>query len=186
MTKGEGMEPTTTYVFIAGITNSGPDHWQSRWYRRLENAVWVDHKAWDRPIRDLWVRDLDEAIKPIAGPKLLIAHSLGCTLVAEWALQHADAAIAGAFLVAPPDVNGSQFPPEVVGFDTLNYVQLPFKTVVVASEDDPYGSLEHSTAVADRLGARLAAVGRKGHLNTESGLGNWHEGWTLLCDHLRC
>jgi uncharacterized protein len=155
------VEPSTTYIFIAGIGNSGPDHWQSMWYKRAGNGVWVEHESWEIPVRDAWVKDLDDALTAIEGAKILIAHSLGCTLVTEWAREHGDDAIAGAFLVAMPDVRGSHFP----------------------SEDDPYGSLEHSAAAAEGLGARLVNVGRRGHVNAASGLGDWPEGWSVFSDH---
>jgi predicted alpha/beta hydrolase family esterase len=176
------MDSTTTPVFIAGIDNSGPEHWQSMWHSRVPNGVWVEHRSWDHPDRDVWVREFDDALKAIKGPKLLIAHSLGCTLVAEWASEHQDEAVVGSFLAAVPDVHGTEFPSAAVGFGTSRQVRLPFPTVVVASEDDPYGSLEHSSAVAERLGARLVNIGRKGHINTGSGLGDWPEGWSILSD----
>ncbi|MFD9501490.1 RBBP9/YdeN family alpha/beta hydrolase [Streptomyces sp. NPDC060035] len=171
-----------THVFIAGISNSGPAHWQSVWRSRMANSVWVEHSSWDTPVRDVWVKELDDALRAIEGPKVLIAHSLGCTLVAEWASAHQDETVAGAFLVAMPDVSGAAFPTAAVGFDSSRHGRLPFPAVVVASENDPYGSLEHAAAGAEQLGARLVNVGRKGHLNVESGVGDWPEGWSVFSD----
>jgi predicted alpha/beta hydrolase family esterase len=178
------MQTSTTCVFIAGIGNSGPDHWQYRWHGREARSVWVEHESWDSPERDLWVKDLDDALKAIEGPKVLIAHSLGCSLVTEWAADHTDEDITGAFLVAVPDPHGPEFPAEAVGFDAPRHQPLPFPAVVVASEDDPYGSLEHAQRSAERLGAPLVNVGRKGHINAGSGLGDWPEGWSLFGEHL--
>jgi predicted alpha/beta hydrolase family esterase len=172
-----------TYVFVAGIGNSGAEHWQSRWYGRADEGVWVEHASWDNPVRDEWVKDLDDALRAIAGPRIVIAHSLGCSLLIEWASQHDCDELAGAFLVSVPDVHGSAFPPEAIGFGAPHYVPLPFETVVVASEDDPYGSLEHCSSVAERIGARLVTVGRKGHINADSALGDWDEGWAVFRDH---
>ena len=90
--------PSTTFVFLAGIGNSGPEHWQYMWHQRV-GGVWVEHDSWDEPSRDAWVKDLDEALRGVDGPKILVAHSLGCLLVTEWAAEHADPAIEGAFLV---------------------------------------------------------------------------------------
>ena len=177
------MEPSPTYVFIAGIGNSGPEHWQFMWYKRAGNGVWVEHESWDEPVRDRWVADLDTALRSITGPKILIAHSLGCTLVSEWAVEHSDEAVTGAFLVAVPDVQGSNFPAEAVGFGVPRRARLPFPSVVVASENDPYGSLEHATAAAESWGATLVNVGRKGHINADSGLGDWPEGWSVFSEH---
>lgn len=172
------MSPTL--VFLAGIDNSGPDHWQAVWHSRVPGAVWVEHSSWDAPVRDVWVRELDEALRTVQGPKFLVAHSLGCTLVTEWAARHKDDDVTGAFLVAVPDVHGPAFPPQAVGFGAVEPRRLPFRSVVIASEDDPYGSLAYATETAVTLGAALVDVGRKGHINAASGLGDWPEGWALL------
>ena len=176
------MDSATTHVFLAGIGNSGPEHWQSRWRGRVARGVWVEHDSWDNPVREVWVRELDDALAAIEGPKLLIAHSLGCSLVAEWAAEHGDETVVGAFLVAMPDVHGDDFPARAVGFGAPPELRLPFRTVVVTSEDDPYGSLEFASAAAERLGARLVNVGRRGHINAASGLGDWPEGWSIFGD----
>ncbi|MBS2961887.1 alpha/beta hydrolase [Actinocrinis puniceicyclus] len=172
-----------TYVFLAGIDNSGPEHWQSHWRGRVADSVWVEHASWDAPVRDTWVEEFDDALRKIEGPKILVAHSLGCTLVAEWAAQHQDAGIVGAFLVAVPDARGPAFPSAAVGFDPARHGRLPFPCLVVASEDDPYCSMESAAANAELFGAALVNVGRKGHLNAGSGLGNWPEGWSLFSEH---
>ncbi|GAA3753409.1 RBBP9/YdeN family alpha/beta hydrolase [Salinactinospora qingdaonensis] len=177
------METTATYVFLAGIGNSEAHHWQYLWYQRTAGGVWVEHESWDSPDRDRWVKDLDDALAAVTGPKLLVAHSLGCSVVAEWARDHTDTAITGAFLVAMPDVHGPNFPAAAQGFGAPPQERLPFPTVVVASENDPYGSLEHSEAAARQMGAQLVNVGRRGHINAESDLGAWDEGWSIFTDH---
>ncbi|WP_407836830.1 RBBP9/YdeN family alpha/beta hydrolase [Streptomyces sp. DSM 116496] len=173
---------SATHVFIAGIGNSGPEHWQALWHGRVAGSVWVEHASWDAPLRDVWVKELDDTLRAIEGPKVLIAHSLGCTLVAEWASEYEDHAVTGAFLVAMPDVHGSNFPTAAVGFDAPPQTPLPFPALVVASEDDPYGSLESASAGAERLGAQLVGVGAKGHINAASGLADWPEGWSLFSE----
>lgn len=177
------MQQQTTHVFLAGIGNSGPDHWQRHWHQRRGNGVWVEHASWDAPERDLWVKDLDDALASIRGPKVLVAHSLGCLLLTEWAREHQDSSITGALLVAVPDVDGTNFPADARGFSAPAHAPLPFPTVLVASEDDPYGTLDHSTVVAGGLGSRLVNVGLKGHINADSGLGDWREGQSLVQDH---
>lgn len=89
--------PTPTLVFVAGIDNSGPDHWQAMWHTRIPGSVWVEHSSGDEPVRDVWVRELDSALRAVEGPKILVAHSLGCTLVTEWATGHADDGVVGAW-----------------------------------------------------------------------------------------
>jgi predicted alpha/beta hydrolase family esterase len=173
-------EAGPTAVFVAGIGNSGPEHWQRRWHERIPGSVWVEHDSWDEPVRDTWVGELQAALRAVEGPKILIAHSLGCPLVVEWASEHQPDGVVGAFLVAVPDVHGPNFPSEATGFDSPRYRALPFPALVVASTDDPYGSPEHSREITRCLGAGLVDVGPKGHLNAASGLGDWAEGWELF------
>ena len=52
--------------------------------------------------------------------------------------------------------------------------------MLVASHDDPYCSLARAHTLAGAWGARLVDAGARGHLNAESGLGDWPEGHALL------
>lgn len=110
---------------------------------------------------------------------VLVAHSLGCLLAVHWAVQ-TNATIKGALLVAPLDPDGSHYPPEAKGFAPIPSVPLPFRSVVVASDDDPYGSVGFAQKSAHLWGSQLVRVGAKGHINSHSGLGEWPEGFALL------
>jgi predicted alpha/beta hydrolase family esterase len=166
-------------IYLAGINNSGPGHWQYAWFHRL-GGLWVDHQDWDTPKAGDWVEDLEQALAKNPGPKILVAHSLGTLLVAQWAENHRDPGIKGAFLVAPPDVSSFIFPRAVEGFQAPREAPLPFPSVLVASRNDPYSSFEYAEKLAAQWGARLIDVGEKGHINLRSGLGDWKEGFELF------
>jgi predicted alpha/beta hydrolase family esterase len=79
------MMPTPVLI-LPGWQNSGPLHWQSQWevahgYRRVEQHDWM------RPLRGDWIARLEDVL--LSGdtdvPVVLVAHSLGCQLVAAWA-----------------------------------------------------------------------------------------------------
>ncbi|WP_457849462.1 RBBP9/YdeN family alpha/beta hydrolase, partial [Staphylococcus aureus] len=53
---------------------------------------------------------------------------------------------------------------------------LPFVSLLIASEDDPYATIEESQALARLWGAGLVDMGKAGHINTRSGLGSWPQG----------
>jgi serine hydrolase len=166
-------------IFLAGIGNSEPGHWQRIWYER-EGGVWVEHESWDYPVRDVWMRDFDDALAATIGPKIVIAHSLGCLLATDLAGRE-DSGVTGALLVAVPNACGDHFPEEAEGFKTPpRYGRLPFATVVVASQDDPYGAADHAAAVAEQLGAEFVDLGARGHISASSGLADWAEGWSLF------
>jgi predicted alpha/beta hydrolase family esterase len=169
-----------TAAFVAGIGNSEPEHWQSRWARSLPGSIWVAQDDWENPVRDGWVRALERDLGGVRGPKVIVAHSLGCLVVAEAAGSLAGAGVVAALLVAVPDTAGPRFPRSALGFRPALSLELPIRSTLVASSDDPYGSLEHARAVARRWGSAFVPVGPRGHINTSSNLGDWPEGRALL------
>jgi uncharacterized protein len=171
------------FVFLAGVGDSEPEHWQRRWFRAIPGALWVHHDEWERVSRDRWMAELDAALDASASRSVIVAHSLGCLLAAEWLPERPGAAVAGAFLVAPPDVGGAHFPSTVVGFRSLDGrpgKPLPCPTMVVASTTDRYSTIDHARAAATRWGASMVEVGDRGHINLASGLGDWCEGQALM------
>jgi predicted alpha/beta hydrolase family esterase len=171
----------TSILTLPGIHGSGSGHWQTLWERALSNAKRVIVPDWDRPVRTLWVRALERAVAD-AGPSVAVAaHSLGCLQIVHWA-RDTRLAIRGALLVAPPDPTGPAFPSEAIGFAPLPAARLPFPSIIVASADDPYATLTFSRQCATAWGGRFVDIGARGHINADSGLGEWPEGQRLLAD----
>ena len=178
-------------LIVAGLWNSGPQHWQTHWERKYAKWERVAHRDWSAPSRDEWVAELDAAIAACEGKPILVAHSLGCMLVAQWA-QWARAGsplkIAGAFLVAPSDVEAPSYPVSVNGFAPIPMDRLPFPSVLVASTNDKYAAIERSRAFARAWGSKLVEIGDAGHINADTGYGPWPEGERMLeafCSTLR-
>ena len=167
---------------LAGIWNSGAQHWQTLWERRHPEWARVVHRDWNNPDRHEWVDELDAAIAASEGPPLLAAHSLACGMVAHWANSGSALKIAGAFLVAPADAEGPSFPTEAVGFAPMQLQRLPFPSIVVASTNDPYVSIARARAFAQAWGSRFVEIGDAGHINGEAGYGNWPEGEKMLLE----
>ncbi|GHD65353.1 DinB family protein [Jeongeupia chitinilytica] len=166
-------------LIVPGYGGSGPAHWQSHWQALHPECVRVEQADWDAPDLDAWVAQLDAAVLA-AGPDVKIAaHSLGCLLVAHWAARSLRP-IAGALLVAVPDPQGVAFPQAAAGFGPVPTARLPFSATMVASGNDPYADWAFSRQVAMEWGVQLVDAGERGHLNAESGLGDWAEGWCLL------
>lgn len=166
---------------LPGWQNSDADHWQSRWeqrhgYRRLEQ------NDWDRPLRGDWSVRLQETVLDAPRPVVLVAHSLGCILVAWWAAHSPLAArkVRGALLVAPGDTEQPQLREQLPGWSPVMMQRLPFASIVVGSDNDIYCSAQRVQAMADAWGARFVDAGPSGHLNTASGLGDWDSGHALL------
>ena len=130
-----------------------------------------------------WVAALDEAVA--RGPQgvVLVAHSLGSILVAHWAAFAEPAMVlnvAGAMLVAPSDTERPGFPAGATGFSPIPLEALPFRSMVVASSDDRYTSLDRSKLLSTCWGSEFVDVGRCGHITTVDGFGPWADGLKLL------
>ncbi|GHJ43944.1 alpha/beta hydrolase [Catellatospora sp. TT07R-123] len=169
----------TSVLILPGFENSGPAHWQSAWERE-HGFVRVEQDDWFTPLVADWVRTLGAAIAAATGPVVLAAHSLGCVTVAHWAASGADTAkVAGALLVAPADIDTADVPP-LYNFRPIPLARLPFPSIVVAGDDDPWAALPRSEQFAAAWGSRLVVVPGGGHLNADSNLGSWPEGLALL------
>lgn|SRR5512139_3906184 len=179
-----GALMSTTVLTFPGIGNSGPQHWQSLWEQSNPEFVRISQRDWDNPVCEEWASVLESTVRRIGSPVVVVAHSLACLAVAHWAAK-AHSPIKAALLVAVPNPDGRSFPAEAIGFAPLPKQRFSFPSIVVASTDDPYGSLAHAEACASAWGSRLVSIGAAGHINASSGLGQWLEGYALLqqlCD----
>ena len=173
------MKPTQVLI-LPGWQNSGPAHWQSRW-EALYGDLRVEQHDWMQPLRGDWIARLEDVLLAQNGPCWLVAHSLGCHLAAAWAaLSRNTDRVTGALLVAPPDLetpgNAMIFP----SWQPVIKARLPFKSIMLGCRDDPFCSLESSRLLAAYWGAEFMDYGARGHINAESGLGDWPEGRALL------
>ena len=172
-----------TFLTVPGLASSGPQHWQSIWESQYPQYFSrIEQDNWDWPVKTEWVGRLQEQISRLSGPAYLVAHSMGCITVAHWAQEHFSEFIEGALLVAPADAELSKRLNFVVGFNPIPVTKLPFKSMVVASSNDIYASAERSAKFASDWGSGFINLGRKGHINAVSGLGDWTEGKNILQD----
>jgi uncharacterized protein len=87
--------------------------------------------------------------------------------------------------VAPADVDMLALVLDTVAtFVPVPLEPLPFASIVVAGSNDPYVSVERAQTFARAWGSRFVVIDGAGHLNTDSGHGEWPEGRRLL-DELR-
>ncbi|MBI3286217.1 MAG: alpha/beta hydrolase [Burkholderiales bacterium] len=166
-------------LILPGIDNSGPAHWQSLWEASLPNAERVQQRDWAQPQREDWVAALSAAVNASQQEVVLVAHSLGCALVAWWvALDmpgvHDKQRVKAALLVAPPDVERREFP--AASFAPMPLTRLPFASKIVASENDIWCEMPRAQAWAQAWGGEFHHLGARGHINGESGLGAWQQG----------
>ncbi|MES2584207.1 MAG: alpha/beta fold hydrolase [Pseudomonadota bacterium] len=173
-------DTTATILTLPGWQNSGPDHWQSRW-EILYGDQRVQQHDWMTPLRGDWMAQLEEAVLAAPpGPVVLAAHSLGCILTAAWASHSRNAQrVVGALLVAPGDSEREELRAVLKSWH-IPLQRLPFRSILLNSLDDPYCSRGRAKQIASAWGSEFVDYGNKGHINAESGLGDWPEGRALL------
>ncbi|HZF06187.1 MAG TPA: alpha/beta hydrolase [Patescibacteria group bacterium] len=171
---------TTPVLVLPGYGDSDPGHWQSLWQAADGNVRRVLQRDWLMPERGEWLASLDREIAACSTPPVLVAHSLGCALVAH-RVRAGDGGIKAALLVAPADVDMLATVLEAVqSFAPMPLLPLPFPSVVVASTDDPYVTPARAEQFARAWGSRFVTLTGAGHVNTDSGFGAWAEGRRLL------
>ncbi|MFZ2102013.1 MAG: alpha/beta hydrolase [Oricola sp.] len=172
-------------LIIPGYTNSGPDHWQSRWQSGITTARRVEQAEWSKPVRSDWVDRIREEIGRAEKPVVLVAHSLGVA-AAVHAVQEGAENVSGGFFVAPPDVsNPSIRPKHLMTFGPYPRDPLPFPSFVVASRNDPFSSFDEAGDIATAWGSFLVDAGESGHINAESGHGPWPEGLMVFAEFMK-
>lgn len=168
-------------LIIPGWGNSGPGHWQSLWANELPNAKRIEQKEWINVRLEDWVDTLASAVLECQRDVVLVGHSLSCILVAHWAQQGITRQVRGALLVAPTDVEDTTTAPvETHGFAPIPLRALPFRSIVVASTNDPYVSSKRAAEFADGWGSTLVNIGDAGHINVAAGFGHWPRGEEIL------
>ncbi len=167
-------------LILPGWQNSGPVHWQSRW-ETLYGDLRVEQHDWMRPLRGDWISRLEDVLLSQTCPSILVAHSLGCLLTAAWASHSRNThLVQGALLVAPGDPEQPELQAALKSWLPVVRQSLPFPSILLGSQNDPYCSLERAKVFASDWGSEFVDYGARGHINADSGLGDWPEGRALL------
>lgn len=161
----------------------GPDAapWLVHWARRSGHSLVPQHD-WLRPLRGDWLIQLEEAVLARPGPVVLVAHDLGCHLVAAWAAcsRHAGR-VRGALLVDPADLAEAATRARLPSWWPPARQRLPFPSIVLACTDAAGASASHAPALAADWGAEfIEAAGPPGPTAPGSAAADWPEGQALL------
>ncbi len=154
----------------------------SYWETALPDTQRVVQDEWVSPIYADWSDRLTEYVARAQKPVVLVGHSLGTSLTMHWSRTGATEKIAGAFLVAPSDRGPDDIWPDAErnGFAPMDLRPLPFKTLVLASRNDPYVAYERAELFATKWGADIVDTGDQGHMGNTAGLGAWPLGLVLF------
>ncbi|RYX98235.1 MAG: serine hydrolase family protein [Comamonadaceae bacterium] len=164
------------FIIVPGWRDSGPGHWQSLWAERVAGAVRVEQDDWITPSRTAWVATLAKTILAGDDQVVIVAHSLGCIATTHLPPEAVER-IHGALLVAPADPERRAV---LSDFAPVPYQKLPYRSVLVASSNDPFCPVRLAGAYARAWGSEFVRMQHAGHINVDSGHGEWPLGIALL------
>lgn len=184
-----------TVLIVPGLRDAVAQHWQTLLQQDLQQQGKAVQAvpAMGREQLDCGARvqALEDAVRAIGGPVVLVAHSGGVITVAHWARhsQHAIHAVHAALLVVPPDFQ-TPMPagyPSLADLDAAGWLpvprhKLPFRSLVCVSQNDPLAALARAQQLASDWGADQRDLGAVGHLNPASGFGPWPLAQALLAE----
>lgn len=184
------MPAPVTVLFVPGLRDHVEDHWQTHLAREIAGSKTVPPLVEDRLCLRARVAALDEALQAIKGEVILAAHSAGVLMIAHWA-QRPTRKIRAALLATPADIET----PLPEGYPTLSELTengwlpvprtpLPFRSIVVASRNDPLAEFGRVKSFAESWQATFVDGGQIGHLNPATGFGPWPVARELI-DQLR-
>ena len=168
------------YLIVPGLNNSDEKHWQTFWEKSLQNTSRVKQRDWDYPQRDEWVQALGDTIQKLDKDTIIIAHSLGVATTVIYLTQNQGKIplnLKGAFLVSPSDIDNIEV---IKSFAPMPLEKLPIPACVVASENDPFVSMERAEFFASAWGVKLFNAGKLGHINSATDLREWEQGRAFL------
>lgn len=172
---------STQFLTVPGLGSSGPSHWQTIWEQEHpERFTRVEQNNWYQPIAKEWIQKLEDSIRLLSEPTIVVAHSLGCLTLVHWAKSFSSDKIVGIVLVAPADAEREGFPKEIEGFSPIPLDTLPYKSVVIASTNDEYATIERAKFWAEHWGSEFVNMGALGHINANSNLADWKAGKEIV------
>jgi uncharacterized protein len=179
-----------TVVLVPGLRGHVENHWQTRLAATLPNTRTVRPLGRDESSLSARVALLDEVVRDVEGPVVLVAHSAGVLVTVHWAADYTGTSVVGALLATPPAF-AAELPPEYPsvgellenGWLPIPRRPLPFASILATSTNDVLGNPVRLRALANAWGSREHSLGAVGHLNPASGFGEW-PGATSLIEEL--
>ncbi len=67
-----------------------------------------------------------------------------------------------------------------MGFDHVPLDKINFRTIVIASSNDEWVTIERVEFFAENWGSEFINIGNAGHINADAGFGKWRKGLEIL------
>lgn len=168
-------------LIVPGYRGSGPAHWQTWLESRVPGSKRITGIDWNVPSLPRWAEQIGRALDAATAPVWVVSHSFG-SLASAVAIAQQPSKIAGAIFVAPADpqrftIDGVRDSSERYAAESISKLlpqgNLRINGLLVASENDPWLSLDGARTLALRWHLPLLNAGQAGHINTDSGFGPW-------------
>ncbi|WP_066627190.1 RBBP9/YdeN family alpha/beta hydrolase [Labilibacter marinus] len=168
------------YYTLPGFGGSNENHWQSIFERLLPNCNRIEQANWDEPNREDWVETIEKNLESVdLSNVVFVTHSLGGITLAHWFKAYGKK-VKGAFIVAPPHLDENLQVEEIKNFLPVPKGELAFPSILIASTNDQWSAIEDSEKLAKYWGSSFVNIGDAGHVNADSGFGEWEQGQELL------
>ncbi len=183
------MNAQATILIIPGLRDHVAEHWQTL----LEAKLAKTRKVRSVPPLEVdklscaaRVEAIERTMQTIKEPVIVVTHSGGVIMFAHWAQKYQHH-IQGALLAAPADLETplpAGYPTNDVlqanGWLPMPRTQLPCRSLVVGSTNDPLASMSRAEGMARDWGSEFINAGDVGHLNPSSGFGEWPQAEELI------
>lgn len=156
-------------VLVPGLRNSDDYHWQSFWARRFAGWRRISQRNWVQPDIENWVSAIRRELAVCPHPVILIGHSFGA-LASRLVVQNNPENIAGIVMVAPAEPSYFQLEEKI----TTTKSKTP--GIVFGSHNDPLMPFGRAIYWASHWQYDIIDLGDAGHINSESGYGEWEYG----------
>ncbi|RJT47511.1 RBBP9/YdeN family alpha/beta hydrolase [Rahnella woolbedingensis] len=167
------MMPEITLMLVPGLRDSGSGHWQSLWHQSNPHWLRIRQRSWEQVDLEAWADAISREQQRANTPLLLVGHSFGALASLVWANRHPQLT-AGVMLVAPAEPMRFGLDDEILPHS------LKVPGLIIASHTDPLLSFARAQYWAQAWGCELADIGEAGHINVESGFGEWRWGLKKL------
>jgi len=163
-------------LLLHGWGGSDFPHWQS-WLageiaKEYGEVKFLRFSDYDEPKLGVWMDELKVGLESFK-PDIVITHSLANTLWFHLCNTQNTRDVKKLYLVAPPSINC-----KVEELKEFFPVKPPKnlhakETLLITSTNDPYMSIEEANALQKELGVEMKMLENAGHINSDSGFGEW-------------
>jgi len=163
-------------LLLHGWGGSDFPHWQSWLAGELAKDYgcvnFLRFSDVDEPKLDVWLREAKAALDEFR-PDIVICHSLANTLWFHLCQKEELREVEKLYLVAPPSMECDI--KELQEFFPIQTPQTLYakEALLISSSNDPYMTEDEATKLQSELGIDMKVIQNGGHLNAQSGYGEW-------------